>query len=49
MEAIAQGHVDNLDDFYFLARAILVKSKAYFDRYDVAFQEYFSGIETVGD
>jgi len=47
MEAIAQGHVDNLDDFYFLARAILVKSEAYFDRYDVAFQEYFSGIETV--
>ena len=33
--------------FTFLARAILVKSEAYFDHYDVAFQEYFKGIETV--
>jgi uncharacterized protein with von Willebrand factor type A (vWA) domain len=32
MEAIARGHINNLDDFYFLARAILVKSEAYFDR-----------------
>jgi uncharacterized protein with von Willebrand factor type A (vWA) domain len=47
METIAQGHINNLDDFYFLARAILVKSEAYFDHYDVAFQEYFNGIETV--
>ena len=47
MEAIARGHINNLDDFYFLARAILVKSEAYFDRYDVAFQEYFSGIESL--
>ena len=47
MEAIARGHINDLDDFYFLARAILVKSEAYFDHYDVAFQEYFSGIESV--
>ncbi len=47
MEAIAQGYINDLDDFYFLARAILVKSEAYFDHYDVAFQEYFNGIETV--
>ncbi len=46
MEAIARGHINDLDDFYLLARAILIKSEAYFDRYDVAFQEYFSGIET---
>ncbi|MFC1995499.1 VWA domain-containing protein [Chloroflexota bacterium] len=46
MEALAQGYIDNLDNFYFLARAILIKSEAYFDHYDVAFQEYFQGIET---
>ena len=47
MEALAEGHINDLDEFYFLARAILVKSEAYFDHYDVAFQEYFKGIETV--
>ena len=46
MEALAKGYITNLDEFYFLARAILVKSEAYFDHYDVAFQEYFQGIET---
>jgi uncharacterized protein with von Willebrand factor type A (vWA) domain len=45
MEALARGCVANLDDFYYLARAILVKSEAYYDQYDVAFQEYFKGIE----
>jgi uncharacterized protein with von Willebrand factor type A (vWA) domain len=47
MEALAEGHINDLDEFYFLARAILVKSEAYFDHYDVAFQEYFKGTETV--
>jgi len=46
MEALAGGYINSLDDFYFLARAILVKSESYFDHYDVAFQEYFTGIET---
>jgi len=46
MEALAKGCIANLDEFYFLARAILVKSEAYYDHYDVAFQEYFKGIET---
>ena len=45
MEALAKGHIKNLDDFYFLARAILVKSEAYYDQYDVAFQQYFQGVE----
>jgi len=31
--------------FIFVARAILVKSEAYFDHYDVAFQGYFKGVE----
>ena len=49
MEALSNGHVKNLDDFYFLARAILVKSEAYFDHFDVAFQEYFQGLESGED
>jgi hypothetical protein len=46
MEALARGYISSLDEFYFLARAILVKSEAYFDHYDVAFKEHFEGIET---
>ena len=45
METLAKGYITNLDEFYFLARAILVKSEAYYDHYDIAFQEYFQGIE----
>ncbi|MFC1958968.1 VWA domain-containing protein [Chloroflexota bacterium] len=45
MEALDKGCISNLDDFYFLARAILVKSESYYDHYDVAFQESFKGIE----
>ena len=45
MEALAKGQIKNLDDFYFLARAILVKSEAYYDQYDVAFQQYFRQME----
>ncbi len=46
MEALAKGCITNLDEFYYLARAILVKSEVYYDHYDVAFQEYFNGIDT---
>jgi hypothetical protein len=46
MEALSKGYIANLDDFYYLARAMLVKSEAYYDQYDMAFQEYFQGIET---
>jgi uncharacterized protein with von Willebrand factor type A (vWA) domain len=46
IEALAKGHINSLDDFYFLGRAILVKNEKHFDIYDLAFQEYFTGIET---
>ncbi|MFC2000543.1 VWA domain-containing protein [Chloroflexota bacterium] len=49
MEAMSDGLISNLDEFYYLARAILVKSEAYFDEYDIAFQEYFKGIEAPAD
>ena len=45
MEALSKGYISNLDEFYYLARAILVKSENHYDQYDVAFQEYFKGIE----
>ena len=44
MEAMEKGCINNLSDFYYLARAVLVKSETHFDQYDVAFQDYFKGI-----
>ncbi len=49
MEAMDKGYITTLDDFYFLARAILIKSEGYYDHYDMAFQEYFKGIESPVD
>lgn len=49
MEALDKGLIANLDEFYYLARAILVKSEGYYDQYDVAFQEYFNGLEAPPD
>ncbi|HBW37071.1 VWA domain-containing protein [Desulfosporosinus sp. BICA1-9] len=47
MEALSVGLADSsLSGFYYLARAILVKSESHFDQYDLAFQKYFQGIET---
>ena len=43
--ALASGLVASLDDFYTAARAILVKSERYFDRYDQVFAHYFEGTE----
>ncbi len=37
----------SLDDFYLLARAILVKDEALYDRFDRAFGEYFEGVEAL--
>lgn len=34
----------NVDDFYVLSRAILVKDESYFDKFDRAFADYFKGI-----
>jgi uncharacterized protein with von Willebrand factor type A (vWA) domain len=47
MEALVKGLAySSLTSFYYLARGILVKSETDFDRYDLAFQKYFQGIET---
>lgn len=36
----------NLTAFYYLARAILVKSETHYDRFDLAFAKYFQGVQT---
>lgn len=47
VQALAKGLAfSNLNDFYLLGRAVLVKSEAHFDQYDQAFQAAFQGIET---
>ncbi len=47
MEALARGMaLSSLTGFYHLARAVLVKSEAHYDRYDLAFASYFKGVET---
>ncbi|MBL0352581.1 MAG: VWA domain-containing protein [Dechloromonas sp.] len=37
----------SVDDFYLLARAILIKDEALYDRFDRAFGEYFKGVEAL--
>jgi len=49
MEALDKGFISNLTDFYYLSRAILVKSESYFDHFDLAFQEAFQGLEGSAD
>jgi len=48
MEALRLGlHGSRLTDFYELARCVLAKSEADFDRFDLAFAEYFHDVESV--
>jgi hypothetical protein len=47
LEALELGLCgSSLTGFYFLCRAVLVKSEAYYDRFDMAFAHYFEGVET---
>ncbi|HET8709779.1 MAG TPA: hypothetical protein VFM32_00280, partial [Spongiibacteraceae bacterium] len=39
----------NVEEFYYLARACLVKDEKYYDRFDRAFGAYFSELQTVDD
>lgn len=39
----------DIDGFYYLARAALVKNETHFDRFDRAFAEAFAGLETLPD
>jgi len=37
----------NVEDFYLLSRALLVKDEKYYDRFDRAFEHYFKGLESI--
>jgi len=43
--ALYMGLIRSLNDFYVIARAILVKSERYFDMYDQLFAHHFEGVE----
>jgi uncharacterized protein with von Willebrand factor type A (vWA) domain len=46
LEALQKDVVrPSLDDFYFLARAALIKDEAHYDKFDRAFGEYFKGVQ----
>lgn len=50
LEALQNGIANlSLDEFYFLARTILVKDEVNYDKFDQAFGNYFRGIETLFD
>ena len=50
MEALGKGLAfSSLTGFYYLARSVLVKSEAHYDRYDIAFAKHFQGLETTED
>ena len=37
----------NIDDFYLLSRAILIKDESQFDKFDRAFADYFEGVQSI--
>ena len=37
----------NVEDFYNLAKIVMVKDEVFYDKYDSAFAEYFKGIESI--
>ena len=39
----------SIDDFYRLARLCLVKDEAHYDRFDLAFKDFFEGIESLAE
>lgn len=46
VEALVRGLADeSLTRFYFLCRALCIKSEAHYDLYDQCFAEYFRGVE----
>ncbi|MCS6945014.1 MAG: hypothetical protein RMK97_06330 [Sutterellaceae bacterium] len=50
LEALKRGVIaPSIDDFYYLARATLVKDETLYDRFDRAFSEFFHGVQTTID
>jgi len=50
LEALEKSVIaPSLDEFYYLARLVMVKDEGHFDKFDRAFGSYFKGIEAVFD
>ena len=50
LEAVRAGVVDqSVENFYYVARAALVKDEAHYDKFDRAFAAYFKGVEMLTD
>ena len=50
VEALDKGLYNaNFTEFYYLARSILVKSEAYYDKFDTVFLEYFKDVAASSD
>jgi uncharacterized protein with von Willebrand factor type A (vWA) domain len=50
LSVMRQGLVyADMEQFYFLARTVLVKDEKHFDKFDVAFKKYFEGLEQLDD
>src|SRR5688572_13088527 len=48
MEGMAKGVISpSIEEFYFLARTILVKDESNFDKFDQVFAAFFKGIESI--
>ena len=48
LEALQEHVIDHsIDDFYFLSRACLVKDESNYDKFDLAFAEYFKGVQEI--
>ena len=45
----SQPDACSIDDFYYLARAALVKDEKHFDKFDRAFAAYFKGVDMIAD
>lgn len=42
-KALSMGHITSLNDFYTIARSLMVKTEKQFDLYDQVFADYFQG------
>ena len=50
LEALDKGAIDqNIDGFYAVSRAVLVKDERNFDKFDKVFAHFFEGIEALGE
>lgn len=43
LEALKGGFGDNVDDFYSLARSVLIKHEEHLDRFDAIYSQYVAG------